>query len=166
MHPTDMSKPARQLRFNTIDDVHREVQSLLDADRAGGLSTTGQWSLGTSLGHLATWIEYSYRPEGAPVSPPWILRFFAKLMKSRFLNKPMPAGMRMGKLPAGTLGVDEMSTAEGAARFLPLLDRLSREAPTAKNPLFGFMTHEEWKKLHLRHAELHLGFFNPSGRDT
>ncbi len=161
-----MSKPARQLRFTTIDDVRREVQSLLDANRAGRLSSTGNWSLGKSLGHLATWIEFSYRPEGAPVSPPWVVRFIAKRFKSRFLNKPMPAGMKLGKFPEGTLGVDEMSGDAGAARLLPLLDRLEREPPIAANPLFGKMTHEEWTKLHLRHAELHLGFFTRPGSGT
>lgn len=154
-----MPRPARPLNFHSLDDIRREVQSLLDADRDGKLSTTGNWSLGKSLGHLATWIEFSYRPEGAPVSPPWIVKVIAKLMKSRFLNKPMPAGMRMRQFPEGTLGVDELSSDAGAARLLPQLDRLQRDPPIANNPMFGLMTHEEWTKLHLRHAELHLGFF-------
>lgn len=154
-----MPKPARLLRFTSIDDVRREVRSLLDADRAGKLSTTGNWSLGKCLGHLATWIEYSYRPEGAPVSPPWIVKFGARLLKSRLLNKAMPAGMKLIKSPEGTLGVEEMSADAGAARLFPLLDRLERDPPIAMNPLLGKLTHDEWTKLHLRHAELHLGFF-------
>jgi hypothetical protein len=29
------------------------------------------------------------------------------------------------------------------------------------NPVFGAMTPEDWKRLHLRHAELHLSFVVP-----
>lgn len=156
-----MPKPTRQLRFTTVDDLRQEVRQLIDRDGAGSLSTTGNWPLGKSLGHLATWIEFSYRPEGAPVAPPWILKVVAKLMKRRLLEKSMPAGMKLGRMPEGTLGVDNLSTAEGASKLLPALDRLEHDPPIARNPLMGFLTHEEWIKLHLRHAELHLGYFTP-----
>jgi hypothetical protein len=32
---------------------------------------------------------------------------------------------------------------------------------TARHPVLGKLTHEEWTQLHLRHAELHLSFAVP-----
>jgi hypothetical protein len=29
---------------------------------------------------------------------------------------------------------------------------------TARHPVLGKLTHDQWKQIHLRHAELHLSF--------
>jgi hypothetical protein len=39
--------------------------------------------------------------------------------------------------------------------------RLRAEKMTARHPVFGRITHDEWARLHLRHAELHLSFAVP-----
>ena len=36
--------------------------------------------------------------------------------------------------------------------------RVQHERMTAVHPILGRLTHDEWLELHLRHAELHLGF--------
>jgi hypothetical protein len=146
----------RILRFESLEDVRRDVQRLAEADRAGRLERLGNWTLGQTLGHLSTWIGYSY--ERAPLNPPWVVRFIVKLRKKKMLNDKMPVGVKIPGVDGGTLGTEPISTEEGVSRYTAALDRLTRETPTAPSVIFGHLTHDEWIKLNLRHAELHLGF--------
>jgi hypothetical protein len=50
---------------------------------------------------------------------------------------------------------------EGLRRYRAAMDRLRRTPPMTVNPVFGPLTHEQWKQLNLRHAEPHLGFQVP-----
>ena len=61
----------RPLRFDTIDQALAEAARLAELERAGRLKSLGNWTLGQTLGHLATWAEFSYT--GAPLSPPWFV---------------------------------------------------------------------------------------------
>jgi hypothetical protein len=145
------------LRFEKLADVLAEMDRLVAAERDGRLFTTGQWELGQCLNHLSVWVKYSF--EGAPVKPNFVVRLVAKLVKNRVLNKGMPRGMKMPGVKGGTLGYELMPTPAGVEQMRTWFAKLDRECPTVPNPLFGMMTHEQWKKLHLRHAELHFGFY-------
>jgi hypothetical protein len=151
----------RSLRFNTIDEALLEATRLAAAERDGQLRQAGTWSLGKTLGHLATWANFALDGYPASVHPPLPVRIIAKLMRNSVINKGMPPGMRIGRVPGGTLGLDEMPTDEGLVRFNDALERIRRAAPTQPNPAFGPLTHEQWISLNLRHAELHLGFHVP-----
>ena len=48
----------------------------------------------------------------------------------------------------------------GAPVAVKFFGRLESQVPTRPNPLFVSLTHEEYIKLNLRHAELHLSFFH------
>ena len=50
----------RALHFNTIPDAIAEADRLAAADRAGKLKQLGNWTLGQNLGHLASWVDYSF----------------------------------------------------------------------------------------------------------
>ena len=79
------------------------------------------------------------------------------MMRGRILNKGMMPGVKVGRLPGGTVGLDEVAPEEGLARWRVAMQLLEASAPSIDNPAFGRLTHEEWVKLNLRHAELHLG---------
>jgi hypothetical protein len=149
----------RRLRFDTIDQILTEVDRLVEADQAGRLTQLGNWTLGQTLGHLAVWSEYSYTD--APVKASALVRLLLKFQRRRFLNSPMRAGIRLPGLEGGTLGLAPMTTREALPRYRRALERLKVETPTARNVIFGSLTHPEWIALNLRHAELHLGFFIP-----
>jgi hypothetical protein len=156
------TKPSRRkLRFSTVDDALAEAMRLAAAEREGGLATAGNWSLGQALGHLATWANVALDGYPASVHPPAVVRLIAKLLRNRVINKGMPPGMKIGRIPGGTLGTDPLPTDEGLTRFEEAFERIRRTAPTDPNPAFGPLTHEQWINLNLRHAELHLGFFVP-----
>ena len=152
----------RALRFDSINDILKDVDRIVAAERAGTLRRTGNWTVGQTLGHLAAWIEYGYNGFPPEAHPPWLVRVIAKMLKNRILYKPMGAGMKVGRIPGGTLGIEPISTDEGARRFREALARLQRrEEPKFHSPAFGPMTEDERLALNLRHAELHLGFQHP-----
>jgi hypothetical protein len=149
----------RTLRFESIDQVLAEVERLAEAERAGRLRRLGNWALGQTLGHLATWAEYSYT--GAPLAAPFFVKWFLRLRKRKFLYGPMRAGVKIPGVAGGTLATEPVPLDEALERMRRVLGRLKSEAPTAPNVIFGPLSHDEWVALNLRHAELHLGFLVP-----
>ncbi|MBL8763784.1 MAG: DUF1569 domain-containing protein [Phycisphaerae bacterium] len=162
--PIDTGKVARRpLRFGAVADAKREIEKIRAAYAVGRLKTKGNWTPAQVLNHLAAFIEYAY--VGYPpalAKPPWMIRFILKFMKSRYLYKSMPVGVRIPGVPGGTLGAEEGDFARADARLVAALTRLEREAPVGPNPVFGPLTHAEWTNLHLRHCELHLAFLDPA----
>jgi uncharacterized protein DUF1569 len=149
----------RNLRFNSVDEVLADVDRLVDAERAGRLKRLGNWSLGQTLGHLATWAEYAYTP--APLKTPWFVKAILRLMKRKYLYGSMHAGAKIPGVAGGTLGTAPMSVEEALPRFRQAFERLKKEPPTAPSPAFGKLTHGEGVALNMRHAELHLSFLVP-----
>jgi len=160
--PVDTKKAPRhrKLRYQSIDQALAEVDRLVAAERAGRLQRLGNWTLGQVLGHLSTWAEYSYT--GAPLKVPFFIKWILRLRKRKFLYEPMPTGARIPGIKGGTLGTDPLPLDEAEGRYRRVLERLKSESPTAQNPIFGVLTHDEWIALHLRHAEGHLGFTVPT----
>ena len=151
----------RQLRFETIDDALAEADRLVAGEREGRLDGAGNWTLGQTLGHLATWANFAFDGYPPEVRAPLPVRLILRLMRGSILRKGMMAGVKVGKVPGGTLGLDVLPADEGLRRFRAAMERLRGSAPTAANPVFGRLTHEQWIQLNLRHAELHLGFQVP-----
>ena len=147
------------LRFESIDQLMAEVDRLAEAEQAGRLQQLGNWTLGQTLGHLAEWIQYSYT--GAPLTPPFFIKWVARLQKRKILYGPMRPGLRIPGVQGGTLATEPLSRDEGLARFRRAVERLRTEPPTAPSPLLGQLTHDEAIALNLRHAELHLSFLTP-----
>ena len=152
----------RELRFNSIAEVLAEAERLTSAEKAGKLKLLGNWSAGQVFGHLAAWANYPY--DGYPSTlgrvPGWI-KFILKFKKNTYLNDKLPQGIRIPKIEGGTTAIEALPTEEGLARLRKAMQRLESAAPTRDNPIFGPMTHEEWKKIQMRHAELHMGYLQP-----
>src|SRR5262245_33582863 len=146
----------RALRFESVDQILADVDRLVEAERAGRLRRLGNWTLGQTLGHLATWAEYSF--DGAPIKAPFFIRWAIWLRKRSFLYGPMRAGIKIPGIQGGTLAIEPMPLDEALTRMRRAMVRLQREAPPAASPILGLLTHEEWIALHSRHAELHLSF--------
>src|SRR5262249_26224048 len=147
----------RMLRFNSIQEAIDEAERLAQAERAGKVKRLGNWTLGQALGHLATWTEYSYT--GSPLKVPFFIKWIFRLRKRKFLYEPMRAGVKIPRIPGGTLATDPVLLEEALGRFRTVMTRLKTEPPTAPNDIFGLLSQEESIALNLRHAELHLGFF-------
>lgn len=150
----------RRLRFSSIDELLCEVDRIESSDRQGSLRTTGNWSPGQILSHIAAWIEYGY--DGYPVKQPiWPLRVLLRFLGKRMLKSGMPAAVRIPGVPQGTVGMDEARVPDATARLRKALQRMqSGEEARFHSPAFGPLSHEDRIQLNLRHAELHLGFIH------
>jgi hypothetical protein len=146
----------RTLHFTTIDQALAEADRLAVADRANKAQSLGNWTLGQTLNHLASWAQFSY--DGIPMNTPFFIRWILRTRKNSFLHKPMRPGVRIPSLPEGTLATNPAPLEDALKQYHQVMTRLKTEPPTIRHQLFGIMTHEEWIALNLRHAELHLSF--------
>lgn len=150
----------RAVQLSDLDAYAAEIERIAAAEQAGRVKTSGNWTAGQILAHLAAWIEYNYT--GFPLSPPpWAIRLILKtFMKKKYLRNGLPQGVKIPGQPDGTVGQDRMSTPDAIERLKRAITRLRVEPPVHPSPAFGELTHDECIRLNLRHAELHLGFIS------
>ena len=146
----------RTLHFESLDQVMAEAERVAEAERGGRLRCLGNWTVGQTLGHLACWMEYCYT--GVPLKVPFYVRWLLRLRKRKFLYAPMPPGLKIPTVKGGTLATEVVPLEAALVQLRKAATRLQAEAPTLPHPIFGALKHDEWIALHLRHAELHLGF--------
>jgi hypothetical protein len=145
----------RQLNYTSFEEL------LADADRlsAGPVKALGNWSAGQVFRHLA--LAYSSSIDGFTVTFPWYLRLMGKIFRKKLLAGPMPAGYKLPPSGAKTLEPPPISTAEGLADLHAAVARLQQTPHRARHPMFGQVTKEQWDKIHLAHASLHMSFLVP-----
>lgn len=146
----------RQLRFESLDELAAEVDRLA----AGPVRCLGNWSFGQICRHLAMVMNQSI--DGVPFRAPFPLGLIAPLFKSWFLNRGFPAGGRFPTKAKQYLEPGAVDDAAGVSELRAAIARQNRETARQPSPFFGAMTLEDWTKLHLRHAELHLSFVVPA----
>lgn len=152
----------RKLRFTSIDQLLAEIDRIVAADAKGTLRRTGNWTPGQIFNHLATWINYGYEGFPAKANPPWFVKIILKWKKPTYIRNGMPRGVKIPGIQGGTLGIDPMSTEEGARRLREALTRLkNREPARFHSPAFGPVPEEERLEMQFRHAECHLGYLHP-----
>lgn len=150
----------RDVELSSLEDLQREIDAIVSADRDGSLRTLGNWSAGQNLQHIGRFFEFAL--DGFPFQLPWPLRVVGRLLRNRSLSKPLPAGVRFPTNARALAPDPEVPTEEGAAYLRAQLDRIGAgERMTAVSPLLGPLDHDEWVRLQLRHAELHLSFLDP-----
>jgi hypothetical protein len=157
----DTKKAARRdLHFHCTGCLREELAAIEAAGRAGRLDHTGNWTPGEILDHVAKAWEFSIDGFPRDVRIPWYFKLMARAMKGRMTSgKTLPAGFRLGKDADFFLPVPRTSLEDGLARLRKVLDRIDAGTRcTVPSPAFGAMTHDEWMRLHLGHAQLHLGF--------
>lgn len=153
--PSRRSKttPAK-LRFADYPSLRSHLSRLAAANTT---STTGNWTFGQILYHLAAAIEASCERRAPGVAAPsrlvkFPVRFFAL---RGFLPRgaPIPEAVRSRVTPPR-----DADTVTQLARLLSAIDAIesvSHELPI--HPVLGYLTPDEWRTFHLRHCELHLG---------
>jgi hypothetical protein len=152
----------RKLRFNSIDDLRKDLDAIERSHAAGKLTRTGNWTEGEIFTHLAAFINFGYDGYPKAISPPWLLSvLFIRPRKSKWLREGLPAGVRIPRTERGTVGMENVPFDEGLKRFRAALDRLEKTPPPIESPAFGPMAYQDKVGFALRHAELHLGFLQP-----
>jgi len=147
----------RKLRFNSLDDVRREINSLCaNAD----MRTTGNWTLAQAIDHLCTVMEGSL--DGIPAQAPWFIRMMSPLFRKKALHTGIDPGIPLTGKMRTILPPDDVTLDAARQRMNCIFARFDAgEKMTQRSPVFGKMTNQDWTNLHCRHAELHLSFMHP-----
>ncbi|MEK6234945.1 MAG: DUF1569 domain-containing protein [Planctomycetales bacterium] len=154
---TEDAPKRRKPRLKDLDAVLAEAESLA----AAPVETMGNWSLGQIFSHLARAMNLSI--DGFEGTSSWFVRtFLGPLLKWWILRKTMPSGYRLRGKFAEELVPPETSAEEGLQQLRAAVIRVQTEQCTAPHVVFGRMSHQDWLRLHCRHAELHLGFVRPA----
>jgi hypothetical protein len=145
----------RKLDYASLDEVVTDAERL----SSGTIKTLGNWSPGQIFRHLA--IAYNGSIDGFPPAFPWFMRMIGKALKRVFMKNPMPAGLKLPPKFAAVVLPSPTTTEEGLAELRLAVARLARESERAEHPIFGKISKEEWNSLHLKHANLHMGYLIP-----
>ena len=143
----------RQLTFRSFEDVVADAEMLVAAPRTKVL---GNWPLPQLLMHLATAMNRSL--DGITARAPWFMRLIGPFLKRRILEKGMSPGFKLPKDREAYAFPEAASAQEALETLRKAVSRVQSEKMTVRHPVFGKITHEEWARFHLRHAELHLSF--------
>jgi hypothetical protein len=150
-------KGRRDLTFNTLDDIVKDVEILVASPAT---RTIGNWSLVKLITHLSRTDNNSI--DGFETKAPLMIRLVMPLFKGRFLKaRKMNPGIRLPKAAEAAAFPESTSSQEALNDLRDAVERTRTEIMTAIHPAFGKMTHDEWNTLHLRHSEMHLSFALP-----
>jgi len=154
--------PRRELSFHCTGCLREELDRIEAAQRAGTLVQGGNWTPGENFDHIALVWEFALDGPPAGAGVPLLIRLTGPLMKRWFTTgKTLPAGFKIPKSAAYMEPRPGTSFDDGLRRLRRVLDRLDAgERMAQRSPAFGAMTHDEWMRLQLGHAQLHLGFLS------
>lgn len=149
--------PRRELHFATLEEALADAETLA----AGSHETTGNWSLGQILSHLARTIDANL--DGVDGKPPLPMRLLGPLrpiiLKRIVFGKSMAPGFTLPEqFRKQFIPQDDSVLDESIAHYRSAVARVAAAQQIPKHPFFGNMSMDEVRRLHLRHAELHLSF--------
>jgi hypothetical protein len=145
----------RRLRYNSLDEVIADAERAVAANSA----TTGNWSLGQIIEHLAT--AHDKMIDGFGFTAPWPMQTLGHLFfKKRLLTKGMTPGFKLNPKAAAILVPGETDASAALEHLRKSTQRLKTEEKRSPHPFLGAMSVEEYDQLCLRHAELHMSFVN------
>lgn len=157
MTETKDVRERRSLSFHAMDDILADAEALA---ATGDVRTSGNWTPGQNLQHVARFIRCSV--EGFSGSMPWPFRVIGRLLRGRILRMTFRPGL---KVPAkfDELRPDDDVPLEQGLDDLRAMVALAKERKmTAPSPILGELSHDEWEQLHCRHAEMHFSFLHPA----
>lgn len=147
----------RELHFASMGDILDDVEYMAAGDPP---PSTGNWTSAQIVLHVGRSIDYSI--EGFPMpKAPLLLRIAVRLMRRRFLRDPWKPGVKLSPKYAPLLPEPRTTWDEAVDAFRAVMTKLDTKRMTARSPLFGKLSHEQWVQIHCRHAELHFSYVKP-----
>ncbi len=146
----------RKLSFRTLDEVVADAERLVAAPQVRML---GNWPLDRLLNHLTLAINGSI--DGITGKAPLPLRLLGPFIKRRVIKRGMSSGFNLPKDREAVAFPAAESNQAALDALRKAIKRTRSEKMTSNHPLFGRLTDDEWRKLHLRHCEMHLSFAVP-----
>lgn len=144
----------RNLNFTCYQDILDDAHSMT----ARPSRPLGNWSLGKICRHLAIAMDMAI--DGSPFKPNLFIRTAGRLLKNRYMSRPLQPGFRLSKKAAFLLPEDA-NPAEGIAELERAIERVMRIQERKPHPFFGPLSRDEWDQITFRHSEMHLSFIVP-----
>jgi Protein of unknown function (DUF1569) len=152
----------RALEYERLDQVMPEVDRLLR-----GHATSGAWTLGQILHHLASSIRLTLESDpGSAIEPidPEKARVFEVRRRRFFHAGRFPDG---ANAPHPSLNpppdAEERASAEALRSLLRRFEDFEGTFP--HHPMLGPLSKDEWAAFHRLHCAHHLGFARPTSAD-
>ncbi len=147
----------RKIHFDSIDQAVADAEQLA----AGEVETTGHYSYGQILEHLARTMD-TLTGEIVPPPVPLPLRLAARAIRPLLISRPFQPGI---KLPAKSQSIlwpsEEVDVETGLKHWKAAVDRYKKTDPLLPHPAFGKMSRRQHDQVQCRHSELHLSFVHP-----
>ncbi len=145
----------RTIRFNTIDEILADAESMT----AGPIRTSGNWTSAQIIQHVADLMHASLDGlDHIKLSLP--IRLMGRVIKPFMLKGKMPPGVKAPKQLEQYMPSTAADLNTAMERLRSAASRYRTERTTHPSPFLGPMTHEDWVKLHCRHAEMHFSFMH------
>ena len=151
-------KPKRRnIRFHSIEEAVADAERLA----AGAVETTGHYSFGQILDHLARAMD-TITGELVPPQVPLPLRLAASLIRRPLIATSLRPGFKLPPKAQSMLWSSEpVDVATGLRNWKASIERYQRTEPLLPHPVFGKMSREMHNQVQCRHCELHLSFVHP-----
>lgn len=149
------SVPRRELNFSCFNCVLGDLEKVC----SGPVETTGQWTAGMIVQHIADAINASI--DGFAVKAPLAMRLAGSMMRKRIISNRLNPGIQIPKSMEGLRPDRNVALADAAANLRAAIRRTENEKMTATHPILGRLSDQEWRQFHLRHAEMHFSFIQP-----
>ena len=158
MVDTTKVEDRRELEYATMSEILDDIEYLASGDPP---RTIGNWSSAQIVLHVTSVINYSLDGFPRPRAP-LALRLIGRLMRKRALTKTLPAGLKFPKGFEFLTPPDNVPWDDAVDRFRRAIRRLDTDRMTQRSPVLGKLSHDQWVRLHCRHAELHFSFMHPA----
>jgi Protein of unknown function (DUF1569) len=142
----------RKVRYESFEQIVSEAEQAV----RNKSETTGNWSLGQILEHLA--IANDKTIDGFGFQAPLPIRMFGPFFKNRLLERGLTPGFQLSKKASTALVPGETDAQAALDHLRRSFERLQSESQRSAHPFLGAMTRDESNRLCLRHAELHMSF--------
>ncbi|QEG00718.1 hypothetical protein Mal15_47900 [Stieleria maiorica] len=151
-----MAAEHRKLRFGSMEEAMAEAERLA----ASTTRTTGQFSLGQILEHLARTLEVALHQRAMPPAA-LPMRLLSRLIRPMVLRKAS-TGFKLPSKAQNVLWPSEaVSTEDGLEHLRQAYRKFMSADQIPKHVFFGNMTRQQHEALQCRHFEGHLGFVHP-----
>ena len=148
----------RRLQLATLDAAAAEIERL----RAGRYERVGPWDLARTCDHLTVMMRWSLDGFPPELRFPWPTRaLLGPAVRMAIVRMGwMPVGV---KAPHPALEVADVRPEGTAVAHCVATLREVRDHPGDfhPSPLLGRLTPEQWRRLHVVHAQHHLSFLVP-----
>jgi hypothetical protein len=149
-------------RFNTLEDLRNAIARIERTQHR----TRRSWTIAQIYFHLAAALEASV--DGLPPGYSQIVRFVVRPFRSFVTRVRFPPCLPIPKAIAFKLSPpQDADQSEQYQRLVNAIDRFSNfEGTLSPHPVLGPLNRDEWIGFHLRHAQHHLSFIEPTKSDS